>query len=202
MPPVDPNCMSPWIEFFKTLPSIVTMLTAIIAAYVGLKSLSRWREESVGKRKSELAEHVLADFYQVRDIFEWVRFPGSYADEGAERPRIEGEREDEARRRDSYYVPIARLTKEAEFFGAFQARKYRFVALFGTHAGTPFQELKDIQSKIVVASRMLARGDYDSDLQRELEATIGWIGRDDEIKRRVENAVALIEEICRPVLKT
>ncbi len=87
------------------------MLTAIIAAYVGLKGLSRWRAETVGKRKSELAEHVLADFYQARDIYEWARFPGSFPGEGAARPREEGESEDEGRRRDAYYVPVARLTE-------------------------------------------------------------------------------------------
>ena len=176
------------------------MLTAIIAAFVGIKGLTRWREETVGKRKSELAEHVLADFYQAKDIFEWVRFPISYPEEGAARPRNDGENDAEARVRDAYYVPIQRLAKEAEFLGAMQARKYRFVALFGADAGIPFRELKEIQAEIVTAARMLARGNANALHLPDLEAKIWTMGEQDDIKRRINHLIGNVEAICRPTL--
>jgi hypothetical protein len=37
-------------------------------AYIGYRGLTKWREERIGKRRVELAEDVLADFYQARDM--------------------------------------------------------------------------------------------------------------------------------------
>ena len=43
-----------------------------MASWEGLRA---WREETVGRRRAELAEEVLADFYRVRDVLHRVRRP-------------------------------------------------------------------------------------------------------------------------------
>jgi hypothetical protein len=37
--------------------------------------LEKWRRETIGKRKVELAKEVLADFYQARDIIQRPDLP-------------------------------------------------------------------------------------------------------------------------------
>src|SRR5215211_1028107 len=51
-------------------------------------------EFAARKRKVELVEPILSDFYRARDVLGWVCFPGSFGIEGT--TRIRGENETEA----------------------------------------------------------------------------------------------------------
>src|ERR1700730_11838477 len=62
-----------WVELLKALPSIVTAGTAIFGVLLAKAGLEKWRRETIGKRKIEVAEEVLADFYQARDIINEAR---------------------------------------------------------------------------------------------------------------------------------
>lgn len=57
-------------------------LSAVVAGWAGIRGLNAWRAETVGRRKTELAEEVLAQFYRARDVLTWVRFPASGDDDG------------------------------------------------------------------------------------------------------------------------
>ena len=59
-----------------------------MAAY----SLDAWRREFMGKRRMELAEEVLALFYQARDVIEQIRSPVRYLGEGQTREAAPDER--------------------------------------------------------------------------------------------------------------
>lgn len=166
--------MGAWVA---TLPAIIEVIsdavTSIAAlgtvgvAFCGLRS---WRQEMIGRRKAELAEEVLADFYRARDMIERLRAPLSFKHEMTGRTSDELEDEQLARRRDSYYVPLARLAEEEEFLAAFQAKRYRFQAVFGERAAIPFDEIFAVIKKVAIAARMLIEtaSDHECDVDKSL----------------------------------
>jgi hypothetical protein len=190
-----------WLELLKSLPSVVTAITAIVGVFLGIRGLEKWRTEAVGKRRIELAEDVLADFYEARDNINAARSPAGFANEGSTRPRREGETENETRMLNAYYAVAERLNKRNEFFARLEARRYRFIALFGMPAAAPYQELRAIHSDILVAIRMLLatqkRGTAASNIAK-WESTI-W--DNDPIRPRLDAMVEAIEKLCRPVIQ-
>ena len=65
------------------------------------------RDLHAHKRRAELAEQVLVDFYRFADLIREIRSPGGFAGESDERPRVENETLAEASKLDAYYVPLA-----------------------------------------------------------------------------------------------
>src|ERR1700704_2881126 len=103
-------------EVVKMLGATATAGAAWFAAYTAFQGLEKWRAETTGKRKAELAEDVLADFYQARDIINAARSPGGYVNEGRTREREDWESEDDTRILNAYYRTSARLASKADFF--------------------------------------------------------------------------------------
>jgi hypothetical protein len=132
------------------------------------------------KRRVELAEEVLSDFYQAHDIINTARSPGSFAHEGATRQKAEWESEDDTSTLNAYFATYERLRNKAEFFAQLHARRYRFMAHFGLEAAKPYDELHKIYNEIVIAVRMLVntyRRRTEGLLPKNREAwerTIGW----------------------------
>lgn len=146
-----------WIEILKSLPGLVTAGAAVVGACVAYQGLQKWRQETVGKRKMELAEDVLADFYEARDIINHARSPAAFGGEGSTRPKREGEDDEDTRTRDAYYVAVERLFKRSEFFARLDARQYRFIAHFGKQAAAPYQQLREIRAAIIASAHTLIR---------------------------------------------
>jgi hypothetical protein len=77
--PLNWKCIVPtlesaiWIELIKAISSVVTAITAVVGVFIGVCGLNKWRAETIGKRQAELAEEVLADFYEARDIIDAAR---------------------------------------------------------------------------------------------------------------------------------
>ena len=61
-----------WIS---ALGTAMMGLSAVVASWAGIRGLDAWRAEVVGRRKAELAEEVLAQFYRIRDVVAWARLP-------------------------------------------------------------------------------------------------------------------------------
>ena len=57
-------------EMIKAVAPVFTAGAACSGAYIAYRGLTKWHAETVGKRRVELAEDVLADFYQARDIIQ------------------------------------------------------------------------------------------------------------------------------------
>ena len=113
-------------EVVKVLAPVATAGAAWFAAIIAYRGLNKWRAETIGKRKAELAEDVLADFYEAKGTILDARRPGStLADEGNSRPKLEDETPEETKRYNNAFRVIERLSEKREFFAGWQARKYR-----------------------------------------------------------------------------
>jgi len=211
-------------ELIEPIAGMVTAVAAAIAAVIAWRGLRTWQDEMLGRRRAELAEEILADFYQVRDVFRWVRSPAGFAEEAAERPRDKDENEDVSRQLDRYFVPLARLHADRALLSALHAKQYRFRAVFGEKVQAPFQELRTIEAEIVASARMLTRlakadarkakgfgtvrelsaEKLQEDLKRreQHEERIWDTGEEgDEIVRRLDSLVSDIEAVCRPAIE-
>jgi hypothetical protein len=181
-------------------------LTADIA--LAARKFEYDRDLDAWKRRTSLAEEVLADFYQAKDIIDAARSPGSLGGESDTRQKESWETEADSRLLDSYYWPIERLRNKDEFFAQFLARRYGFIALFGSDAGQPFLDLWRIRGEILVSVRMLIgthqnrhMGSLPED-RKNWETTMGWVRTDiDPIAVRLNAAIDAIEKICRPAIQ-
>jgi hypothetical protein len=166
------------------------------------RSLAAW------KRKVELAEEVLADFYKARDIIDAVRSPGAFGNEGETCMKEDWESEGDTSTLNAYYVAIERWNRERDFFAGLFARRYRFIALFGLDGAEAYDEVLRIRTKIFVAVRMLLDthrhrelGSLPSD-RKQWKEDIGWVlTGEDPIKAALDSAIKKIEDKCRPVIQ-
>ena len=199
--------MPVWLEITLSIIETVFIVGGAVIAILGLNT---WRKEMVGKRKSELAEEVLALFYEARDIFSWARFPGGYSSEGETRPVIEEESTEQAEARKGWYVPAERLIKHTDLFSRLHSLKYRFIAYFGTDASKPFEGIKSIHDKILIATSTLIRTEPENPkkglpesvqkLRERCEEEIGWFLENDPLEPLISEAITEIESICKPHL--
>lgn len=195
-----------WAEWVAALGNIGVAGAAIVAARQGIQSLSAWRREAVGRRRIELAEEVLADFYEARDALRWVRSPMAYSHESKSRPGRDADPEDMRHHRDTFYVPLKRLTDLAEFFSKMRARRYRVIATFGQDAAGPYEEIWKIHTSISVSAQALMRLDplRNDDRavipQERLEAVVweGYADGDDEIVAKLDELLKSVEARFRP----
>jgi hypothetical protein len=197
-----------WLEFVRIIPSIVTAATAIYGVRIGIQGLNKWRAETIGKRKAELAEEVLADFYEARDIINAARSPGGFGHEGATRTPAEWESEDDTRTLNAYFRTIERLRNKEAFFAKLDARRYRFIAHFGLEAAQVYDDLNKIHRQIVVAVQMLISTYRQRDLgsvpenRKIWQASIGWVPAEkDRIPAQLDALIIEIERICRPAIQ-
>jgi len=172
------------------------------------KKLALDRAFAAWKRKTEFAETVLADFYQVKDIISGIRSPGSFGNEGQSRPREPWETESDTRKLNNYFIVIERLEKKSEFFSQFIARRYQFIAMFGPEAAKPYDDLWKVRADIIISVRMLLQTHQRRDLgsipedRKAWETTMGWLhAAQDPIDMRINQIIDVVELICRPVIQ-
>lgn len=194
-------------DVVKVLAPVATAGAAWFAAVIAYRGLNKWRAETIGKRRAELAEEVLADFYQARDIINAARSPGSFSHEGATRQKANWESEDDTRTLNAYFAAAERLNKKVDFFAQLHARRYRFIAHFGVGAGKSYDQLHAIYAEIVVAVRMLVETYQHRDLgslpenRKAWLMTIGWEPDKDKIPSRLDSIIDDIETVCRPAIE-
>ncbi len=175
--------------------------TSAMAAGAGLggwaawRGVHAWRAEVVGRRKAELAEEVLAQFYRARDVLVWARLP-------AHGPGPEPAHNSAA----AIATPVERLTEESQLFSELQASRYRFMAYFGAEAAHPFDEVRAIHAQVVRSAEALARdageGGADAhDRRTGWRRSIGWgAAAGDQLAGRLEKVILDIEQACRPLI--
>jgi hypothetical protein len=186
-------------EWLNAAGGLLTALAALVGGWAALRGLGAWRSELVGRRKTELAEEVLAQFYQARDVLTWARTPAVGQGAGPERTA----RSDDWN--EALSATIERITEESELFSQLHANRYRFIACFGEAASSAFEEVRSVHTEIIVAAGELMRDSSnlaeDREARREIwKGAIGWGQReDDPIPTRLDNAVRQIEQVCLPL---
>jgi hypothetical protein len=118
--------------------------------------VNAWRQEYVGKRRLELAEEVLALFYEARDTINYIRNPFSYAGEGGTRNAGPNESPEEKRINDNVYIVFERYNKRQDLFNKLYSMRYRYMARFGKDSAKPFDELNNIMNDIFRSAHMLS----------------------------------------------
>src|SRR5262245_8878987 len=148
-----------WFEFLRTIFSTITAGAAAIGVWIAIKGINRWRAETIGKLRIELAEGTLAEFYEARDIIQAARSPLIRLGEGSTRELEDWEKaappDYNPRDRDALYASAERLEKRSEFFAKLNARRYRFIAHFGPEAAKPFDEIRRVHDEIIQGAHNL-----------------------------------------------
>src|SRR4051794_40725357 len=185
-------------DALKAYAPVLTACAAWFAAFTAYRGLRKWREEALGKRRAELAEHVLTGFYQVQDIFKGARSPLVLQHEMRPRQGVP-----DAVATDASYAPFQRLSEHRDFLSDFRARKYAFAAVFGSKKAEPFDEITRIHSEIVSAvDDLIKYKDWNEPTNREYLRSMKRVafrtssaGETDEIAARIEAAVKAIESL-------
>jgi hypothetical protein len=127
-----PNEIPVWVELAKALPSVATAIAAIYGASIAKAGLNKWRAETIGKRRAELAETVLADFYRFEDVMRAVRSPVPLHF-GTPELQVELQK-----------LPAKTLSENRELLSQMRVRRHAFAALFGKQAASPFDEARKL----------------------------------------------------------
>jgi hypothetical protein len=191
-----------WVTAIGTL---ATGAGAGLGGWAAVRGVNAWRAETVGRRKAELAEEVLAQFYRAKDALTWARLPSGEG--AAQSPGADGV-EGGGRGAEAMAAPIERLNQASQVFSELQASRYRFMAYFGEDAAKPFEDLRKVHNEVMEAAAQLIRGqdkaasaENDAD-RRHWRTTIGWGPHEqDRLAERLEHAVRAIERICRPLIE-
>jgi hypothetical protein len=200
-----------WTWVLEKAPAVIGILrdlvvagAAVSTATVGWKALNKWRDETVGKRRLEVAEETLSAFYQVQEVIYDARAPFIAA---SEMIKEEGVPDDVAR--NAAYGPIRRLRQSFDHIRDLRTRRHRFAALFGREATKPWDEIEAVLNEIHAASEaiLMLRGEHiqardpHAKFYQEQRQILARRMDDDPITPRVDTAVQEIEIICQPVIR-
>ncbi len=197
----------------EILQGIAVLVTCVTAIY----GITAWRREHVGKRRIDLAEEVLALFYEAGDVIDAVLSPMGYAGEENELPQRKKDPHEhpfEAEILGAAYIAIGRYNSRQELFARIHSLRYRFMAQNGRDAGKPFEELRSLRSEISRPFRQLARqckyhrqrhaSDGEDGMKAKFESI--WVevqskNDPDAVIDRAYQIVDRMENICRGLIE-
>ena len=196
--------------------NIIESISIIIAAWAVILGITAWRREFIGKRNLELAEDILALFYEARDAINGIRSPFAFAGEGSTRKAPPNEDPIDKEVYDKAFVTRERYIKRSDLFNKIYSMRYRYMARFGRDTIKPFDELQAVIVEILSAAdtityywRDQAYGVFvDEDKRKSNQENIRtyekiiWKMRpeDDTITPRLDKLVSDIEIQTRKIL--
>jgi hypothetical protein len=193
-------------EIIKVGGAVATGAAAWFAAITAYRGLEKWRSETLGKQRAELATAVLTHVYEMAEILRSAREPWVMNHEVSEAPGIAGHVA-----QDANFVPERRLLEHQEFFGRFRSIKYGFAAVFGKDDSKFFDELWRVRIAInsavdsMLRNKELGRSRDPNDIKQWREwYYVAFRGSDeskDDISKRIATQVAVAESICRPAIE-
>lgn len=201
------------IKDYLDLAGILAICVTTIIAIWGLNS---WRREIKWRRKYELAEEVLALFYQVEESFSQIRNTFSNLEEGSSRVKSAKEKPEETAFLNRANIVYERYQNESDVFIQLRKIKHRFKTVFGTNTEIPFNEIQKIINEIFRANHRLAQKYWrnyiplfysesiDEFIQKKEEyESIIWASydEDDLIEARIKSIITDIEKICYEIIK-
>ena len=192
------------LKLIESLAIIAVSLSAVFGIYT-------WRKETRWKRKHELAEDVLAKFYESLYKIRIIRSPFGYKGEGQYIDQNKDNTETVGEIRDKEFAIYQRYDKNKEVFDKLQALKFRFIAIFGKENIVIFDELEKIINTILNAASELAsirlgeHGEMNEDLRKELVDYKRIIyyrknEKGDEIEKQLNELIKNVESICNKII--
>ncbi len=193
-------CWSEIGEIIKAVAPVFTAGAACTGVWIGWRGLTKWRAETIGKRRTELAEMVLADFYRFEDVMRTVRSPLPLGDYGTPEMQVELQK-----------IPGQRLSENSEFLSQMRVRKHAFAALFGKQAAFPFDEAHKLvelidATHVTMSTFLEMRSNEDPSKRAQFQAweDVIFFRPDvttDAVAQRIRRAVDEIEQTCRPEIE-
>lgn len=196
------------------LASLAQAASIFFACWAVISGVNAWKREFIGKRKIEIAELLLAKFFEVRDAIAFIRNPFCNSSEGKSRSKAEHESPDESKILDQAYVANERFLKKETVFSEFNTLKYRGMATFGNEIECVFVITSKVLRSILSSSMMLGTHYWQrqgrvsmepEEFQRHLaemqrHEKIFWDHGDetDEIRCELDNSQKLLEKILGP----
>ena len=138
------------------LATIAQAIAIISACWAIVSGVGAWKREFIGKRKIELAEEILAAYFEVKDAIAFIRSPWSTNTEGSTRKRASNETDEESRLLDRGYIVFERYESKKSVFIRFNTLKYKFMAMFGPESEKIFQDTNRTLNSIFSSASMLA----------------------------------------------
>ena len=198
---------------FKDVVDIVESLAVIIAAAAAVFGIDAWRREHIGRRRIDLAEEVLALFYEVRMTATAIRSRFIRADEGSTREALDAETPEEKRRRDLAHVPTERFARYRPQFAKLSAMRFRFMAVYGAEHVTLFEGFDKYLINLLSAASALegvltideigltpedyAPGEHQRNLIEARRAFFGSGDEGDKLKIQLDTLISNVERVCR-----
>jgi hypothetical protein len=188
--------------------ALAAAVAVCVTAWFGSRAFATWRAESTGRRKSELAEEVLACAYEAVEIIKRCRTSLSSDDEGATFPIAEGVPDGFRDRARMYFAPAERLSLRPEFWARLETLQFRVKPFFGASAVASVRTIIESRGEIYSTSATLARYTVSRDLSRvsnlyrqSLEARI-WGSDDPEepMNAALDAAILNLEFQCGSAL--
>ena len=201
----------------NNIATIAQAVAVISACWAIISGVGAWKREFIGKRQIELAEQVLAKFFEVRDAISFIRNPFSSTEEGKSRHKSEREQPHESELLDRGYIVVERYEKKEKVFAEFNTLKYKFMAAFGAETEEIFAETNKALHSIFSSARLLAthywlrqgRVQMEADeFQKHLDGMhrhegIFWdiYSEDDEIRKKLKEIQKILEDTTAPCFK-
>lgn len=201
----------------EALAEFLASLSLIIACWTAIIGINAWRREFMGKRKIELAEEVLALFYEIEDALRDIRNPMSYVGEGSTREKQEDETEKDTANRNRAFVVYERYRRHQDKVAHLRSLKYRCMARFenGADAAEPFDDMVKIFNELFFAAQILPdywqrQGtftDRDEEFKAHLKEkwefeSVIWAGRkEDTFTPKIIAMIEKAEKMCQSQMK-
>lgn len=197
-----------------TLVQIGQAIAIIAACWAIISGVGAWKREFIGKRKIELAEEVLATFFEIKDVIATIRNPFSSNSESKSREKGEHETKEESELLDRGYIVFERYEAHKEAFVKFNTLKYRFMASFGPETEDIFTDCNKILNSIFISARQLAKHYWqrqglalmkDDEFQKHLDGMhkhegVFWDSMDEEdvIRKQLESVQVKLDAVTKP----
>ena len=196
------------------IASIVQALSILFACWAVIAGIDAWKREFIGKRRIEIAEQILAKFYEVKDAIAFIRSPWSGSEEGKSRKRGPAEGEAESKLLDRGYIVFERYEKRMNTFVELNTLKYRFMAAFGAESESVFVRINQVLNSIFISAQMLATHYWQrqgrvpmepDEFQRHLDEMhkhegVFWdrYNENDEVRKELSAIQSELEKITAP----
>jgi hypothetical protein len=195
---------------------LVSALSPIVTVCLALLALHVWRVQLVAKRRFEIAEEALSHSQAAVYALQDIRNPAAFASEGSTRKKTKSETEEESLQLDTAFIPYERMNRYNEQFAELGKTIILVEIHLGKEPADAMRVLLGARNSVLVAARQLYRlsdpkleitearqkriYQYQAVIWQTREYDPDDPSNDDVLSRKIDEAMAKIERLCRSAL--